>query len=227
MSPSFVHYLPIATTVLAAIFTGVLLRQFAMTGSGPHLLWWAVGIACYGLGTALESAITLWGNSGLLNRLWYAAGALLGAYPLAQGTVWLLLRPRQAWVLTCLSAPVVVVLAALAVLSPANASALAENPHRPSGAVLEWQWLRTLTPLVNGYAVLFLVGGAVLSAWRYSGARALGNALIAVGAILPGIGGGLAKAGIVEALYVGELVGLLLIWAGYEVIRGRRGDRLT
>ncbi len=115
MSPSFVHYLPIATTVLAAIFTGVLLRQFAMTGSGPHLLWWAVGIACYGLGTALESAITLWGNSGLLNRLWYAAGALLGAYPLAQGTVWLLLRPRQAWVLTCLSAPVVVVLAALAV----------------------------------------------------------------------------------------------------------------
>ena len=39
---------------------------------------------------------------------------------------------------------------------------------------------------------------------------------IAVGALLPGIGGGMAKAGMVEALYVGELVGLILIWLGYR-----------
>jgi len=35
-----------------------------------------------------------------------------------------------------------------------------------------------------------------------------------MGALLPGIGGSLAKAGIVEALYLGECVGLLLIWLG-------------
>jgi sulfite exporter TauE/SafE len=46
----------------------------------------------------------------------------------------------------------------------------------------------------------------------------LGNILIAVGAILPGIGGGFARAGVVEVLYVGELLGLILIWMGFRVI---------
>ena len=39
--------------------------------------------------------------------------------------------------------------------------------------------------------------------------------LIAAGALLPGIGGVMAKAGVIEGLYVGELLGLILIWAGY------------
>ena len=64
------------------------------------------------------------------------------------------------------------------------------------------------------------MGGALVSALRYAKTRthlgrAVGNALIATGAILPAIGGTMAKAGNVEALYVAELVGLLLIWAGY------------
>ena len=77
-----------------------------------------------------------------------------------------------------------------------------------------------MTPLLNGYAALFLIGGAVYSAIRFAakggcGNRALGNSLIAFGALLPGIGGGMAKAGMVEALYLGEFVGLIFIWAGY------------
>ena len=77
-----------------------------------------------------------------------------------------------------------------------------------------------MTPLLNGYAAVFLIGGAVYSAVRFArqtgaGNRALGNSLIAIGAMLPGIGGGMAKAGHVEALYRGEFVGLILIWAGY------------
>jgi hypothetical protein len=39
-----------------------------------------------------------------------------------------------------------------------------------------------------------------------------------VGAILPGVGGSFARAGRVEVLYVTELIGLLLIWAGYRQI---------
>jgi len=44
----------------------------------------------------------------------------------------------------------------------------------------------------------------------------------AVGAILPGIGGSYARMGVVEVLYVTELVGLVLIWAGYRTIAGDR-----
>jgi hypothetical protein len=43
------------------------------------------------------------------------------------------------------------------------------------------------------------------------------NVLIAVGAILPGIGGTATRLGHVEVLYVTELVGLLLTWTGYRM----------
>ncbi len=73
-----VHYLPIATTVLSAVFFVVLVRRYLATRSGPHLLWWASGIFAYGFGTALEGAITVAGNNVALTKAWYIAGALLG-----------------------------------------------------------------------------------------------------------------------------------------------------
>jgi hypothetical protein len=62
----------------------------------------------------------------------------------------------------------------------------------------------------------------VLSAMRYSlrpetRHRMWANVLIAIGAILPGIGGTATRMGYVEVLYVTELAGLLLIWAGYRM----------
>jgi len=33
---------------------------------------------------------------------------------------------------------------------------------------------------------------------------------------MPAIGGGMAKWGIVEGLYLGEFIGLILIWMGYR-----------
>lgn len=219
---AFVHHLPIATTLLAVAFTVVLLRRGRQRAFTPALVWWAAGIVCYGLGTALESAITLFGNSPGLNRWWYIAGALLGAWPLGTGSVYLLCRRRTANVLTAVSGAVLLVLAVAVLRSPIDASLL--EPQRPTGGVLVWKWVRLGTPFVNLYAAAFLIGGALHSAFRFwyplpgrarDGARALGTALIAVGALLPGIGGGLAKAGLVEALYVGEFVGIVLIWAGH------------
>lgn len=218
IAPGFVHYLPVATTILSAAFFAVLMRRYIKRGSGTHLLWWAAGIACYGLGTALESIITLGGNTIALTKMWYIAGALLGGYPLAQGTVYLLLRRKTAHILSAITLPFIVACSILVILSPVNADALL--PHKPGGDVLGWQWVRAFTPLINGYAALFLIGGAILSAVRYAqqttgGPRALGNASIAFGAILPGIGGAMAKGGVVEALYIGEFIGLIFIWIGY------------
>jgi hypothetical protein len=202
------------------VFCAQLFWRFNQRRSGAHLLWWGIGVFAFGLGTALESAITLGGNSVVLNKSWYIAGALCGGYPLAQGSVFLLMKRRVAWTLTAITLPLVIVLSVLVALSPVVIEALEQ--HRPSGAILGWQWIRWMTPIVNLYAAAFLVGGAVVSAGRYhgsrepgDGARATGNALIAIGALLPGIGGGMAKAGVVEALYVGEFIGIILIWLGY------------
>lgn len=214
-----IHYLPILTTVLSAAFAASLYRRWTRRHA-PHLWWWAFGIITYGIGTAVESTITLFGNTVVLTKLWYIAGALLGGYPLAQGSLFLSWPRPFAKKLTTISVTFVAVTAALVAVSPVDLSQL--EATRPSGAVLAWHWVRLLTPFINLYAVFFLIGGAIMSAWRhyrYRGHkyRAAGNALIALGALLPGIGGSFAKAGMVEVLYVAECVGLMVIWAGDRV----------
>ena len=213
------HYLPILTTILSAIFAASLYRRWRIRRS-PHLWWWTFGVMTYGAGTAIESIITLAGNSVALTKIWYIAGALLGGYPLAQGSLFLSWPRSTAKRLTAISLTFVIVAAVLVVLSPVNLEAL--EPRRPSGALLGWSWIRLMTPFINLYAVFFLIGGAIRSAWRHYKERghmyrAAGNALIALGAILPGIGGGYAKAGHVEVLYVGECAGIILIWIGERV----------
>ena len=213
-----VHYLPILTTIFSVFFLFDIGRRYLLKG-GTHLLWWAIGVFTYGLGTFLESLITLTGNTPVKNKLWYVAGAILGGYPLAQGSVYLHLTKRTANILTAITVPFIIMSAVCVMLSPVNTAML--ETFRPSGASLEWQWVRLLTPFINTYSVIFLIGSAAYSAIRYTKIengknRAIGNTFITVGAILPGIGGAMAKAGVVEALYIGEFVGIILIWLGYR-----------
>ncbi|MCB1187457.1 hypothetical protein KDL29_09855 [bacterium] len=219
MDKAAIHYLPLATTIISAIFAAVILMRYKDRHSGVHLLWWGFGVIIYGAGTALEGGITLFGNSVAATKAWYIVGALLGGYPLATGSLYMLTPRRYANRLTWISLPLVAILSLAVVLSPANLEAL--QPHKPGGAVLGWQWIRWFSPLINTYAAIFLIGFAVRSATLFARRRRnfnrmVGNTLIAIGAILPGIGGGMAKGGIVEALYVGEFIGIILIWMGFR-----------
>lgn len=225
MKLGFVHYLPVATTLVAAVFTSVLWRHWRRKPDARYLLWWTIGVALYGTGTLTEALTTLFGWSEPVFRAWYIAGALLGGAPLAQGTVYLLLPRRKADRLAILLITYVAIASAFVISTPLDMSLV--ETHRLSGDVIEWGFVRLFSPLVNLYAVVFLIGGAIWSAVRYrrqgvTGARVRGNVLIAVGAILPGIGGSFARAGMVEVLYVTELIGLVLIWLGYRQIAGDR-----
>ena len=214
-----ISYIPIATTLVALAFMVALLRRWRERRTGPHLLWWALGALTYALGTITESLTTLLGWHEPVFRAWYITGALLGGAPLAQGTVYLLLTRKTANRLTVALVTAIVVAATLVLLSPINAAAV--EPHRLTGRVLTWSWVRAFSPFINLYAVVFLVGDAALSAWRYSRSpatrhRFLGNLFIAVGAILPGIGGAFTRFGHTEVLYVTEFIGLSLIIVGYR-----------
>lgn len=214
---ALVGYLPIGTTVLALFFAARLWRRYRERG-GTHHAWWIIGMLTYAAGTLTESLTTLIGWHEPVFRAWYITGALLGGAPLAQGTVYLLTSRRVANRLTALLVTLVVLAAVCVIASPIDYSLV--QPHRLTGRVLEWQWVRIFSPFINLYAVTFLIGGAIFSALRYRRRaetyhRYLGNLTIAVGALLPGIGGTFTRFGHTEVLYVTELMGLLLIYAGF------------
>ena len=222
MTPSPVHYIPIFTTCFALGFAVVIFRRYQRRG-GPHLCWWGIGMLTFAAGTITESVTTLTGWHEPVFRLWYITGALLGGAPLAQGTVYLLLPRRVANRLT-VALVLAVLFGALCVWSSPIDTALVE-PYRLSGKVLAWHWVRLISPLINLYALTFLMGGAILSAVRYARQvetrqRALANVFIAIGALLPGIGGTFTRLGHVEVLYVTEFLGLCCIALGYRLSVG-------
>lgn len=219
-----VHFLPLFTTVVALLFASELLRRYRKRG-GTHLLWWGIGMLTYAGGTAAESYVTLFGWDLTVFRLWYVFGALLGGAPLAQGSVYLHVNRRTAHVLTVMLIAVVTAGAVAVFNSPVDPSLV--ETHRLTGRVMTWRWVRFISPFVNLYAVVFLIGGAIRSAVTFGGQpamrhRAVGNWVIAIGAILPGIGGSFTRFGHVEVLYVTELLGLLLIFAGFRLATRER-----
>lgn len=219
---SWIQFIPIGTFLVSVFFSAVLYKHWNQKRSAIYVLWWLIGVLTYAAGTLAESVHTIFGFSVANFKFWYITGALLGGAPLAQGTVYLLMQGRTANLLTAVLVASVVIASAFVILSPVDASKLADG--RLSGIAFEWQWVRNFSPFINSYAVLFLVGGAFYSAFKYflstgTGTRFWGNLMIAIGAILPGIGGSFTRLGHVEVLYVTEFVGLSCIIAAYAMMR--------
>ncbi len=215
-----VLYLPVITTLVAIFFCYSLFSRYRSKGGGLHLLWWGIGMVTYGIGTFTEAYTSIFGWNETIFRFWYIAGAFLGGYPLAQGSIYLLMKRKFANRSAIIVSSLIAIASVFVLLTPIDQS-LAQM-HRLSGNVIEWQWVRLISPFFNLYAVIFLVGGALVSARRFRQAgrmrhRYIGNILIATGAILPGIGGAMTRAGYVEVLYITELVGLCLIYGGYRM----------
>lgn len=209
--------------MLSGVFFGILYRHWNSKSRPAYLFWWMTGVLCYGLGTLTESLVSIFGWSEPVFKAWYILGALLGGFPLAQGSVYLIFAKRIADAMMVTVMVVIIAAAILVLLSPIDHQAV--EPTRLTGSVLMWKKVRLITPLINIYAFIFLVGGAVYSAYRYSKdtkfkRRFWGNVCIAIGGLLPGIGGSFSKFGYTEVLYVTELIGIVFIFAGYQLMRG-------
>lgn len=215
-------YIPILTTLFSIFFFVKIFNHYRQKQKAVYLLWWTIGVFTYGLGTLTESINILFGWSEINTKIWYVVGALLGGFPLAQGTVHLLLPKKPANVLSILFILLITVAAFCVFITPVL---LPDNfDGQLTGKVFEWQWVRKFSPFINIYAFLFLVGGAVFSAYKYrkegrENSRFLGNIFIALGGLLPGIGGTFTRYGYVEVLFVTELLGLILIYVGYYSMR--------
>jgi len=218
----FIHKIPILTTILSGVFFVILHKAWRAKNKPAYFFWWMIGVLCYGLGTLTESLVGIFNWSEIVFKSWYILGALLGGFPLAQGSVYLIFKKSTADVMMYVVVSIILVASVLVILSPIDYSLV--EPTRLTGRVLVWKNVRLITPFVNIYAFIFLVGGAAYSAYRYSKDpkfknRFIGNIFIALGGLLPGIGGSFTKFGYTEVLYVTELLGIILIYIGYQSMR--------
>lgn len=215
------EYIPILTTLFSIYFFKEIFHHYKLKQKN-YLLWWSIGVLTFGLGTLAESINVLLGWSEINLKYWYIVGALLGGFPLAQGSVYLLMKNRFAKTTSILFVLLIIVASVFVILTPVDLP----NPFngKLTGEVFRWDWVRYFSPFINLYAFIFLVGGAIYSAIKYykqgiKEAPFKGNIFIAIGGLLPGIGGSFTRAGYVEVLYITEFIGLLFIYYGYKIIK--------
>ncbi len=218
---NFVDYIPIITTVFSIFFAKEIITHYKKRKT-KYLLWWAIGVVTFGLGTLAESYHALFGWNIYNLKYWYIVGALLGGFPLAQGSVYLLMDKRFANITTIIFVGLILIASYYVIQTPIS---IPENyDYKLTGAIFEWEWVRLFSPIINIYSFVFLVGGALYSAVKYYGMNAKkvyfkGNIYIALGGLLPGIGGTFTRMGYVEVLFVTELIGLIFIYIGYRIIK--------
>jgi hypothetical protein len=215
--------LPVAAALLAGWFTVLLLRSFRRRRAGEKLLW-AGGFLLFALATACEAIAQGSGWSPGLFRGYYLCGGVLAVAWLGAGSAWLHL-PRRARDALVGGLLVATVAAAAAVgLAPVQASTLAHAPSGgppADGALGGHAFIWAI--VLNSLGTAFLLGGAVQSMVRRRRVRA--NAWIAGGALVLALSTSMTRAGEYSLVYLGELVGLALMFAGFNLTgqRARRG----
>jgi hypothetical protein len=226
-----VHYIPILSTIVTFAFAAAVLRRWSYK-KGPHLLLWGLGLIWYGLGTLSEVILAFTFNP-LVLKLWYLSGAMLTAAWLGQGTVYLLVRKRRvADILMAFLGFASLAAFLLLLLAPVTPAAAAYNTSLPASTqykdiLVRNGWIILLTILLNIYGTLALVGGAIYSAflfWRKHVLveRMLGNILIAVGALMPALGGSFVRAGLPDFLYLSEFLGVVIMYGGFTLATSTR-----
>ncbi|MEE9583182.1 MAG: hypothetical protein V3W01_00790 [Dehalococcoidales bacterium] len=208
--------LPLVAAIVSFVFAVTVLDQF-FAQRKPYQLIWAIGLFMFFV--SVESA--LWIEARGLNeityRLWYLFGAILVAAYLGMGTIYLLVRRRVAHTIMAVLLAASLYAAFRVFTADVDLSALSGL----SGQAMP-QGVRLMTPFFNSFGTVALVGGAVYSAWvfwrrRFMPHRVLSNTLIAVGAMLPALGGTLSRfelsSATAHALLV--LLGVVVIFIGF------------
>ncbi len=210
------------TAAVSAVFAAVVLRRW-WEKRRPHELAWGIGLLLYFLGALSQAVLAVTWNPTFY-ALWYWAGAIAVAPWLGQGTVYLLVR-RGSIARNVQMALVLVSLMTLPwalFLTPLNPAAWhpGVNLVAITNDILQKGGVRAFVPIMNIWGTVALVGGALYSARLFRRKqimrnRMIGNWLIAAGALFPAFAGALIRLGVPELKYPGEMIGVILIFAGF------------
>jgi hypothetical protein len=209
--------IPLISAIVSFVFGITVLDQY-LARRQPFQFLWTIGLFMYGISAFSEFYTETYGLHLIMFQLWYLFGAICVAAFLGQGTVSLQLKRCTAYILTVIL--VVLSIYAAIRLFTANidlgvATLLTDKINVPVDVGI-------LTGLLNVYGTVALVGGALYSAWFFwkehiLSHRVMPNILIALGALLPAIGGSLLRLGTARGapFYFLELAGVVIIFIGF------------
>ncbi|MHB8605564.1 MAG: hypothetical protein ACYDCK_09960 [Thermoplasmatota archaeon] len=208
----FEWIVPTLAGVVALAFTAAVFRT--MHGHPRAHQWaWFWGFALYAVASFAEALGAAGHWTVPLYRFYYVALAtLVGA--LGAGTVYLLRSRLAGHVFLAFVIVAGLVVAAGAFFGAVDASKFALGADvgadaLPKGAAPGYIALVVLN-IVGGLA---LIVGALVSGWE---TRRPGVLLIGVGALIPFAGGSLAGLGLPQARVVAQLLGIVVMFVGYE-----------
>jgi hypothetical protein len=212
-------------SVLALVAAIVVFDQH-LARPRPYKLLWALGLVFYGVGagSVFVAEISHWSVLDL--KVWYVFGGVLTAAYLGLGSLYLLGPRRVAQWAVGIAVVLSVYAAVRLLLLPVSGAESARLTHLGT-AVVTGSEFRSLIPadvvvvtiLMNSAGTLFLVGGAVWSAWTYyrkhaPGYRVLSMVLLVVGGLFSSILSGLQRFGYSGGAALGEFLGAALILTG-------------
>ncbi len=213
--------LPLAAALLALLFAARLGSSW-LRRRAAQKLFWALGFLSFAVAAASEAVAFRHGWSAGLFRLYYVCGGILTVSYLGAGSAWLLLPRRARDVMLgvlLVATPAAVAAVLLAPVDSASLAAVGGVQPPPNAALGGHAFLWAVG--LNSAGTIALVGSSLLSILRRQRVRA--NAWIASGALCVAAATGLSRAGDTSLVYVGELVGLALMFCGFTLPAPRVG----
>lgn len=206
--------MPLISCLISLVFALAVLDQYFARRKAYQLVW-AIGLFMYFISTGTEFLTGMWGLNDIVYRVWYLVGAIFVAAYLGMGTLYLLVRRKTANIIMVILVVVSIYATFKVFTAPVNLGVI----QTLSGQAMPKD-VRLLTPFFNSFGTLALVGGALYSAWvfwrrRILPHRVISNVLIAIGAILPAIGGTSMRFGNPALFYLLELLGVIIIFIGF------------
>ncbi len=222
-----------AATLVAGAFTLSTFDRW-LRRRQPHELAWSIAMGLFVVGSSALWWAESCGWNILAFRIFFLAGAVLNVAWLALGTVYLLVDVRagniaRVWLVWLSGFATGVVM-----LAPTKVSVVATE--FPTGRNIFGSAPRVLAAVGSGVPAVFIIIGALWSAWRVvrhknpaasqSATRtvtsptrlALGNVLIAVGTLVLSASGTLAgRLGQDRAFAITLLVGVSILFSGFLV----------
>jgi hypothetical protein len=212
--------IPLVATGIAAVFAGMLVRQF-LARRGQAQLLWAISMAMFAVASAAVTIGVASGWTRSLFAVYWAFGAVLTVPFLAGGEFVLLFRRPwvrwATWIVLIFS-----VAFTFSVLRQASfdASALAERLPSGKEVLGDGSAAHRLPQLFSYPAFFILLAGALWSAWRMRGRpelkdRFVGTLLIVIGASIVAGGSAFAAFGLVTGFIVTLVIGIAVMFWGF------------